>query len=202
MDNAPLVNNHFEDASDKAFYEKNRQELELIKQEESLIISGSMDESHATRMVNNTRVEAKTTGSNGRSSKKRDYLFYAMLDDMDERITELQQQISELYNDLKVKYGDDAIGGMAATFLPPDVLDKLTTDEDKMKALADEFLNDDGSIKDKYKDLPEAQYIQKLRELEEVMNAEPKVQAESMESSHASSESSFTSSSFNFGKSM
>jgi hypothetical protein len=179
MDNAPLINNDFEDASDKAFYEKNRKELELVKQEESLIISGSMDEAHATRMINNSRVEAKSTNSKMGNSQKRDYLFYAMLDDMDERIAELQQQMSELYDDLKVKYGD--IGGMAATFLPPDILATLDGEDDELRALADLFLNDDGSLKDEYKDCPEAQYVQLWNEAEQLLDKRAEIK-------HANSE--------------
>jgi hypothetical protein len=202
MNNTPQMNAHFEDACNKAFHEKCRQEIALTRQEETMIATDRMDESQATRAVSQSRIDAKASGSKSDKDKKSDYLFYAMLDDINDRLSELREQMAELYQELNVKYGGDVVGGMASTFLSPDILAALNTEEAKLQALADEFLNEDGSIKDKYKDLPEAQFIQKQQEFEKLMSAEPKVQAQSLESSHTSSEASFTSSSFNFGKSL
>jgi hypothetical protein len=82
-------------------------------------------------------------------------------------MTEVQRQIAELeermfrnYETLRATYGDDVVGGMAATWLSREEAANLTTDDERMLALSDKFLNDDDSIKPPYVGVVDAQYVQ------------------------------------------
>lgn len=72
------------------------------------------------------------------------------------------------YEILRRKYGDDVIGGMAATFLTEEELIGLHTDEDKMHALSAKMLDSDGEIKSQYDGLIESAYVRDWAELNEL----------------------------------
>jgi hypothetical protein len=117
-------------------------------------------------------------GSDPQSKRKaeqalNDRLFMALLNDMRSRLHELEQNMDRLRADLNAKYGEDYVGGMVETFLSDEEKAGLESEEDKMKALSQKFLNPDGTIKDKYKDTPEAQYV---RDWQEAQKLRPIVQ--------------------------
>ena len=93
-----------------------------------------------------------------------DLLFQALLDDIERRLKELEARMAVLAQRLTVKYGKDFVAGMASTFLTDEEKEGLETDEDYLRALADKMLDNNGNIKDKYKDTPEAQYVRDWRE--------------------------------------
>jgi len=91
-----------------------------------------------------------------------------ILNDMRERLAELEAQMAKHFENLKVKYGDDVIGGMAQTFLTEEERAGLKTDEEIMRALADKFLDENGNIKPEYKDTEEAKYVQSWNEAQKL----------------------------------
>lgn len=102
-----------------------------------------------------------------------DVMFLSLLDDMRQRLDELEESMARRYKTLEQKYGEDVIGGMVDTFLSDEEKAGLKTDQQKMEALSKKFLNPDGSIKDEYKDLEEAKYI---RDWQEAQKLKPIVQ--------------------------
>lgn len=166
------LNIEFERACDKDFHNQCR-EIELSKlSEEAIIGAGLIDEEHSTRSRSVSKSfigqRAESHPRNRKKQSSDNYIFFAMLRQMDRQLDELKAQMALLYEALQNKYGEDVVGGMADTFLPPEVIEKLKTDEDKMQALVNEFLNEDGTIKEKYRDLPEAQFIQKWQEAQDL----------------------------------
>ncbi len=95
-------------------------------------------------------------------------MFMMLLDDMRQRLADLDASLAHRYETLRGKYGDNVIDGMVDTFLSDDEKTGLQTDEDKMAALADKFLNPDGTIKDEYKDLEEAKYVRDWQEAQKL----------------------------------
>lgn len=85
--------------------------------------------------------------------------FMTLLNDLQERLSKLDQRMAERLQSLSKRYGSDVVGGMAETFLSEAERAGLETDEEKLAALAKKFLDRDGKIKDKYKHLEEAQYV-------------------------------------------
>ena len=63
--------------------------------------------------------------------------------------------LAQRYETLQHRYGDDVVGGME-------------TEEEKMQALADNFLNEDGTIKDEYKNTEEAKYLKDWQETQKL----------------------------------
>ena len=171
MGSLPPINEQFGVACDRAFHEKCRQEAFDLRQDEIRIETGQVDPSNVGR---NTRVSRAASQSQQLKDKQfRDtFMFITLLNQMREQLERLEQQMAAQYKRLQVKYGDDAVDGMAQAFLPEDVYDDLNTDEDKLKALVNKFLNADGSIKDKYKELDEAKYVrdwQKTQKLKPIV---------------------------------
>ncbi|GAB4182422.1 MAG: hypothetical protein Tsb002_03710 [Wenzhouxiangellaceae bacterium] len=91
-------------------------------------------------------------------------IFIATITAIDQRITELEQDMAAQYAVLEERYGEDVIGGMAARFLDEETLAGLKTDEERMEALRDYFLHEDGTVRSEFKGLTEAQYIRNWNE--------------------------------------
>jgi hypothetical protein len=85
-----------------------------------------------------------------------DTLYRMLLD----QLRDAQRQMAEAAEVLRGKYGEDIIGGMAAAYLSEDQLADLHTDKERLAALADIFLDEDGNIKPEYADSPEAKFVQ------------------------------------------
>ncbi len=203
MNNVPPMNNQFELARNESEHEKFQQEAIQDRAIAASVSTGNISEEQSLRRVNASLVEKD---ENGRPRNKNDknknadrLAFRAMLKQLDKQLSAVQQKMNELYDKLHTKYGDDVIGGVAATHLSPDVIDRLKTDEDKMKALVELMLNPDGTIKVKYKDLVDAQYVQAWQELQELKMTDPKHQIECYEDKHASAETRITTAQFTFG---
>lgn len=110
-----------------------------------------------------------------------DTLYRMLLD----QLADAQRQMAEAAEVLHGKYGDDIVGGMAAAFLSDDQLATLQTDEERLAALADIFLDDDGNIKPEYADSPEAKYVQgwsKERQLKDEIKNIPNMSPSELES--------------------
>ena len=170
MDNTPPINVQFDIARDVVAHEKFKLEALNLRQDEIRIETGQMSAENSSRILRVNRDGAHSQHAKDKQSNK-DTAFTLLLEQMRQQLDILTQRMDALYGDLENKYGaDNVIDGMAQTFLPPEVLSDLKTDEDKLRALADEMLNPDRSIKDKYKHLQEAQYIQAWRE-EQILRA-------------------------------
>lgn len=94
-----------------------------------------------------------------------DFLFMALLDQIHDRIDDLQEQMQQRYETLKEKYGENVIDAMVAAFLP-DADAGAMSEEDKLRALADKFLDENGNVKAQYAHLEEAQYVRDWNELQ------------------------------------
>ncbi len=160
----------FDAARDVAACEKIRLEHFDLRQTEIKLSDGILDPDQVSRLVNPARI-LKTSQTSGEKKRKADgerVMFMMLLDDMRQRLADLDASLAQRYETLRGKYGDDVIGGMADTFLSAEQKAGLETDEDKMAALADKFLNPDGTIKDEYKDLEEAKYVRDWQEAQKL----------------------------------
>ena len=148
-------------AHDKAIQERFDQ-----KQDEIKLRSGDLTSDQVSRIVNIPRSILAAQAEKKRHSKdtQDQLIFMNLLDDLRDRLTDLQQRMDEQLDKLRSKYGDDVVSGMSDTFLTEEESAGLMTDEDKLKALADKFLDESGNIKNEYQDVEEAQYIRDWNE--------------------------------------
>ena len=98
-------------------------------------------------------------------------IILTVLEQMRERLADLENQMAKRFEALKNKYLDDVIGGMASTFLDDKELSSLETDEQKLQALADKFLDETGNIREDYKGLEEAEYMHLWQQAEDQKQA-------------------------------
>lgn len=130
---------------------------------------GSDDQSIGGLNINTSgRKNSPHVEEKKRNEKAGDAAFLALLDDMRERLADLKASMAARLKTLQGKYGDNVIGGMVDTFLSDEEKAGLKTDEEKMKALAKKFLNEDGTIKDKYKNTEEAKYVRDWQEAQKL----------------------------------
>ncbi len=85
--------------------------------------------------------------------------IWDIIEAMCHELAALQDRMAHNYKRLEEKYGEDVVGDMAAAYLDEDTNNKLQSDEERLSALAQLFLDENGNIKDKYKHLDEAQYV-------------------------------------------
>ncbi len=102
-----------------------------------------------------------------------DYLMLVVLDEMHQRLKDLDAAMEESRFKLVAKYGDDYVGGMVDTLLTDEEKSALKTEDDKMRALASKMLNPDRTIKAPYKDSEEAKYV---RDWQEAQTLRPIIQ--------------------------
>ena len=107
-----------------------------------------------------------STSKKKKKQSNDDLLFMTMLDSMRNELARLDASLARQFEALKEKYGDDVVSGMAETYLTEEELSGLITDEDKLNALADKMLDENGNIKSEYKDLDEAKYIRDWKRTE------------------------------------
>jgi|GEM_PF-6595929 len=130
---------------------------------------GSDDPSIGGLNINtNGRHDTAALDEKKRKQSAGDVIFYALLDDMRQRLTDLEASMAERYKLLQEKYGDNVIDGMVDTYLTDEEKAGLETEEDKIEALAKKFLNPDGTIKDEYKHLEEAKYVKDWKEAQKL----------------------------------
>lgn len=156
-------------AKDLYAHEKFQREQAEIRTIEGQISSGQLSPDHVMRQVSVPASILKAQEEKKKAEKAFDQLLFdQMMEDMQRRLAELDELLAQRHKELQGKYGQDVIGGMAETYLTEEELRGLKTDKDKMRALADKFLDKDGQIKDKYKHLEEAQYVRDWVEAEEL----------------------------------
>ncbi len=105
-----------------------------------------------SRPINKSRSSLITKAEQKRKAKKfSDFIFRTLLAQMRARITELEAQMAKRFEALRGKYGDNVIGGMASAFLSDEKPAELKSDEQRMRALADQFLDENGEVKLKFR---------------------------------------------------
>lgn len=97
-----------------------------------------------------------------------DVVFLSALDRAQEQLAALEAQMAQRFALLREKYGEDVIGGMAATYLDEAQLAGLNTEEQRLTALAAHFLDENGNIKSQYAHLDEAKYVRDWQKAEEL----------------------------------
>ena len=107
------------------------------------------------------------------SSKRNDRIVYDMvmmsiLDRAEAQLATLERQLAQRHELLRQKYGNDVIGGMASTYLNEGQLTGLTTEEEKLEALAEHVLDANGNIKSKFAHLEEAKYVRDWKNAQEL----------------------------------
>lgn len=129
-------------------------------------LGGSVESSNKDQLYASRNDEITKQEKERAQVRNSDILFLALLDSINDRIADLDKEMASLSEELKAKYGEDYIEGMASTFLSEKEREGLKTDEERLKALADKFLDDDGKIKPEYADRPEAKYVRSWAEKE------------------------------------
>ena len=158
----------FSDARNVEAYEKVRQDAFDLRQDEIKLDTGILAPEQISRRVDPSRTpHAQQSVKKDKDRKNDDMaILLSLLDDLRDRLAELERSMAQRYETLRGKYGQDVIAGMAATFLDEETANGLKTDEARMRALANVFLDKNGDIKDKYKDLEEAKYVRDWHEAE------------------------------------
>lgn len=151
---------------DQAAFDKVSQETFELRQDEIKLKEGALTEEQVSRQVNSSRVQQGQQRTRERQSKQRSdqIVFMMLLDQIRERLDELQDRMAERFDVLKGKYGEHVIDGMVAAYLPATDITGMG-EEEKLRALADKFLDEDGKVKAEYAHLDEAQYIRDWNEL-------------------------------------
>lgn len=156
-------------ASDRYSHEKSQRDRWEQYNQELQLMNGQIALEEATRPVTIPASILKAQEEKKKSQKfYDDMVFSQLLADMRERLAELDELLAERREKLQAKYGQDFVGGMAATYLSEDELKGLKTDKDKIRALADKFLDKNGEVKDKYRHLEEAKYVRDWTEAEKI----------------------------------
>lgn len=166
-DQKPLdgITNAFDIARDEAAAEKLHNAESEHLQYEAKIKYGKIAEDDTPKIINKGRVDNGENSPQKKEERRRkdqDYIV-KVLDQMRERLAVLEQQMAERYIVLQAKYGEDAIGGMAAEFLGDQAAD-LRTEQERMEALAEHFLDPNGEIKPEFVGMEEAIYVRDWNE--------------------------------------
>ena len=115
----------------------------------------------------------QSLGAQGPDQKRKsekamdDLLFDAMLADMQARLDELEAELNTVREQMRLKYGDQFVQEISATFLSDDERAPLKKEDDLLRALADKMLDETGHIKAQYQNFEEADFIQKWQEVEQ-----------------------------------
>ncbi len=158
----------FQVARDTAAHEKILLGKYDLNQLEIQLTDGSLDFLQISTMTDPSRSNSATSNAKKEKEKRRSERMMndILLEDMRERLAELEADMAERFEKLRGQYGDDVIGGMAAAFLDDEELIGLETDKQKLQAMADKFLDENGNIKEKYKHREETQYVRDWNEAE------------------------------------
>lgn len=126
-----------------------------------MVRSGALDNEHnsVTVMLGAGQNSPEEVKKKQEEESKRRYQDQILLMQLDQRIRALEASMARTAETLKEKYGEDFIGGMAAQHLSEEELKTARTDEERLQALSEKFLNPDGTIKEEYKGTPEAEYL-------------------------------------------
>ncbi|MES2662106.1 MAG: hypothetical protein V4629_02265 [Pseudomonadota bacterium] len=143
-------------------YDKNQDEIKLR--------NGDLNPEQVSRIISVPRSIMAAQAEKKRKAEQTDSQLIAMslLNDMRERLEALEANMAQSFEKLREKYGDDVIGGMSDTYLTEEERAGLKTDDEKLKALSDKFLNKNGEIKGEYAHLSEAQYVRDWTEAQKI----------------------------------
>ena len=156
-------------ASDRLAHDKAMQETFDQRQDEIKLGDGMLTHEQVSRLINKSRVSGATLAEEKQKAERHDrFIFMALLDQIRDRVIELEERMAKRYETLRGKYGDNVIGSIASAFLSDEKLSELTTNDQRLRALADQFLDKSGNIKDKYKHLEEAKYVRDWYELQKL----------------------------------
>ena len=149
--------------------ERTRQDAFDKTMDENKLADDVLTREQISRPVSNARLEQSSQSERSKKRKEAQSRYVmTLLDQMHDRLDTLEASMAKQLQKLRGKYGEDVIGGMAETFLNEKELSGLKTDDQKLRALTNKFLDKDGKIKDEYKHLEEAQYIRDWNEAEKL----------------------------------
>ena len=157
------------DAADSYAHGAFQRERRAQYNDETAILTGNLDIEDVSRTVSipksilNAQEEKR---KREREAAVNQLVMNDILNDMRNRLAELDAALEERHERLQDKYGEHVIGALAETYLSEQELSASKTDKDRMHALADKFLDENGKVKDQYKGLDEAFYIQDWNEAE------------------------------------
>ncbi len=130
---------------------------------------GNLDVSQVTTTIALNLAQNAALNTCTQQEKNNEAMLYVtLLQDMQDRLNDLNASLAKREQALKDKYGEDYINAMAQSYLSEEEQKGLTSNQERLKALAGKFLNPDGTIKDKYKHLEEAKYVQEWQEAEQL----------------------------------
>ena len=138
------------------------------------LLGGSVGESVQKRGLALAKTIAQAHAAKTRREKAStdDVIFLdllARIDTLNERLADVRENIKTLDEELRAEYGDDYLEIMAQKYLDEDALSTLEglspeQREAQIKALlSDRMLNDDGTIKDAYKDTKIAKILEQMK---------------------------------------
>lgn len=165
-DTPPDIAAIFDRAREQAAFDKASQETFELRQDEIKLKHGTLTEEQVSRQVNSSRVQQGQQATRERQSKQHNdqVVFMILLDQIRERVDELQDRMADRYDMLRGKYGEHVIDGMVAAYLPTADITGMG-EEEKLRALADKFLDEEGNVKAEYAHLDEAQYVRDWNEM-------------------------------------
>ena len=145
-------------ARDQNAFEKTQDEMKLR--------SGQLSGEQVSRTVNIPRSILAAQGLKRAKNEAGDDHIYFMflLNDVRQRLNDLELQMEKRLGALREKYGENVVQAMAEAYLSDEERRGLETDKDKLRALADKFLDENGQVKKPYRHLEEALYVRDWHE--------------------------------------
>lgn len=125
----------FDQSRDQAAHDKALQDESDHLQYEISVKDGMLSEESVSKITNKGRIlSSENTPDKKEERRRRDQeMIINILDQMRERLAVLEQLMAERYIVLQERYGEDAMGGMAAEFLG-DRAAALRTEHERMEA--------------------------------------------------------------------
>ena len=145
-------------ARDENAFEKTQDEMKLR--------SGQLTGEQVSRTVNIPRSILAAQGlKRAKSGAGDDHIYFMfLLNDMRQRLSDLERQMEKRLGALREKYGENVVQAMAEAYLSDEERSGLETDKDKLRALAEKFLDENGQVKKPYRHLEEALYVRDWHE--------------------------------------
>ena len=142
---------------------------------EIAVAEGQLNENQVSKIMNQSRTGTAMRESLAKKQQKenslRDYMrLMDQLEDLNNRINANLESLADTY-------GEDVIGGIASTFLTEAELEGLETDVEKMQALMEKMLDDDGNIKPEYAYI-DARVIQVLEDWHDAQETANEINSE------------------------
>lgn len=157
-------------AADSYSYNQIRREQLAQHNDEVGLLTGNLTTDQVSRPVSIPLSILKAQEEKQKRDQRAtdDLFFYVLMDQMRNRLADLERGMAEHFAELRKKYGENVADGMAQTFLSEEEYARLRTDEEKLQALADKMLDENGNIKEQYAHLREAEYLKQWREAQQL----------------------------------